>query len=199
MEMKKKKAAAWLIVMSLVGGLAWFMWQQSMYVQNERLKYERCIEFIDEHRGEWGGNHILRERRDRLCAPMDTTWDQMDFPRAQAWHVRKADFLACVSKELGNEVELRSQGEWRLNLGEKPSVVAQTICRDSNLEQWAQFGIYPQLKRMDATIPQLTAQDRQRAFNLCVEKLTPRLLPGFKDEAPEKCRKMIQSLRLSGA
>jgi hypothetical protein len=88
MEMKKK-IAAWLIGMSLVGGLGWFMWQQSMYVQNEQRKYERCIEFIDEHRGEWGRSSNLRVRRDRLCAPMGTTWDRMNFPRAQPWFMRK--------------------------------------------------------------------------------------------------------------
>jgi hypothetical protein len=106
------------------------------------------------------------------------------------------DYAACVGKEYAKEVELRKEGEWRRNLGARPIVVAQKICRGSNLNEWEQFRIVPEFKVSGAMTPDWTAQDKQRAFDLCVEKLTPRLLPEFEDQAPEKCRKLIQSLQL---
>lgn len=102
----------------------------------------------------------------------------------------REDFAACVGREFAKEIELRKMGEFRINLSRRPNVIAQRICRSSNMAEWQQFRNDPEFKGT-GVIPDWTIQDKQRAFALCVEKLTPRLLEDFEDQAPEKCRKLI--------
>jgi hypothetical protein len=112
-----------------------------------------------------------------------------------AWNEsREEDFPHCVGREYAKEIELRKKGEFRITLSTRPNVIAQRICRSSNREEWQEIRIDPEFKG-SGVIPDWTKQDKQRAFELCVEKLTPRLLEEFEDQAPEKCRKLISEWR----